>query len=200
MLQTRVATTPLSWLILSITGMEWKVDCHMVHVMHPVLVSLFVWMSRKIPQRTITLCPALTSCSCSCSQCIWKTWKSVWSSVAWRSTSVVSIRWLCSWILENLVNKCYFSLFLKVKPLSARYHHKMCDEEIGGVHIFENFLSPFYLPYLSFGKTGWCGIFLMALNTAATARALLYLLTMGLLFSMKNLLYRVKRLVIVHLR
>jgi hypothetical protein len=29
---------------------------------------------------------------------------------------------------------------------------------------------------------------------------LLYLLTMGLLFSMKNLLYRVKRLVIVHLR
>ncbi len=122
--------------------------------------------------------PALTSCSCSRVQCTWKTWKSVWNSVAWRSTSVVSLRWLCSWILENLVNKCHYSLFLKVKPLSAKYHHKMCDEGIrGGVHIFENLLSPFYLPYF-FGKAGWCGILLMALNMAATARAWLYLLTM----------------------
>jgi hypothetical protein len=36
----------------------------------------------------------------------------------------------------------------------------MCDEGIGGgVHILENLLSRFYLPYLSFGKGGRCGIF-----------------------------------------
>jgi hypothetical protein len=65
---------------------------------------------------------------------------------------------LCQYkmIVENLVNKCHYSLFLKVKPLSAKYHHKMCDEGIGGgVHILENLLSPSYLPYLSFGKIGW---------------------------------------------
>jgi hypothetical protein len=94
--------------------------------------------------------------------------KCIWNSVAWRSTSVVSIRWLCSWILENLVNKCHYSLVLKVKPLSAKYHHKMCDEGIGGgVHILVNLLSRFHLPYLRFGKAGWCDNLLMALNTAA---------------------------------